>query len=413
MTRSKLLLLAALGLAFAFAPPPGAARRESGRYFKGNTHTHTLWSDGDGAPQAVVQWYRERGYDFLALTDHNALLHGERWFPVAQPADRDQRLTPERLTTLRAEQAAQPIETRTGEAREEMRLWTLEELRARYDAPGEFLLIEGEEVTGAFDGRPVHINALGLTERLLPGDGASLSAMMDDTLGSIRAHGRAQERPVIAHVNHPNFQWGIRWDELAAITQDRFFEVYNGHPSVRNAGDEEHPGTEEIWDRALVKRMTELGLRGAEGLLYGVATDDSHQYHEWGPDKVNPGRGWVMVRAPRLDERELLLAMRRGDFYASSGVSLSAIESDARGLRFEIEAEAGKRYRTRFVGTRLGADGPGEIGELLLETDSASPAYAFGGDELYVRAVVEERLPEGAAARDPGLGKAWVQPVTR
>ena len=31
------------------------------RWYKGNTHTHTLESDGDSTPQEVARWYRERG----------------------------------------------------------------------------------------------------------------------------------------------------------------------------------------------------------------------------------------------------------------------------------------------------------------------------------------------------------------
>ena len=41
------------------------------RWYKGNTHTHTLNSDGDSTPDDVVRWYREHGYQFLVLTDHN------------------------------------------------------------------------------------------------------------------------------------------------------------------------------------------------------------------------------------------------------------------------------------------------------------------------------------------------------
>src|SRR5687767_15282911 len=46
---------------------------ETLRWFKGNTHTHTLNSDGDSTPDEVVRWYREHGYHFLVLTDHNFL----------------------------------------------------------------------------------------------------------------------------------------------------------------------------------------------------------------------------------------------------------------------------------------------------------------------------------------------------
>jgi hypothetical protein len=36
-------------------------RSQSARWYKGNTHTHTLNSDGDSTPDDVVRWYREHG----------------------------------------------------------------------------------------------------------------------------------------------------------------------------------------------------------------------------------------------------------------------------------------------------------------------------------------------------------------
>ena len=42
----------------------------AGQWYKGNLHTHTTQSDGTKTPQEAIAWYREHGYDFLALTDH-------------------------------------------------------------------------------------------------------------------------------------------------------------------------------------------------------------------------------------------------------------------------------------------------------------------------------------------------------
>ncbi|GAB4569948.1 MAG: CehA/McbA family metallohydrolase [Anaerolineae bacterium] len=41
-----------------------------GRFWRGNIHTHSTVSDGSLSPQAVCQFYRDNGYDFLAITDH-------------------------------------------------------------------------------------------------------------------------------------------------------------------------------------------------------------------------------------------------------------------------------------------------------------------------------------------------------
>src|SRR5690349_2099741 len=49
------------------------------RWWKGNLHTHTFWSDGDDFPEMVAEWYRTHDYNFLGLSDHNVLQQGQRW----------------------------------------------------------------------------------------------------------------------------------------------------------------------------------------------------------------------------------------------------------------------------------------------------------------------------------------------
>jgi hypothetical protein len=46
---------------------------KNGVWLKGNTHGHSTVSDGRFTPEELVRGYRERGYSFLALTDHNVL----------------------------------------------------------------------------------------------------------------------------------------------------------------------------------------------------------------------------------------------------------------------------------------------------------------------------------------------------
>ena len=58
---------------------PAASGCFAQRWFKGNTHTHSWWSDGDSPPEMVVGWYQQHGYNFLVLSDHNTLSDRERW----------------------------------------------------------------------------------------------------------------------------------------------------------------------------------------------------------------------------------------------------------------------------------------------------------------------------------------------
>ena len=114
-----------------------------------------------------------------------------------------------------------------------------------------------------------------------------------------------------------------------------------------------------------------------------------------------------MVRAPALDADVLTEAMRRGDFYATSGVVLDDVTSTGEAMTVTIAARPGIRYTTKFIGTRRG----GAPGELLQETEGAEARYAFKGDEIYVRATVVSSAPHPNGYEKTDLQTAWVQPV--
>lgn len=65
----------------------------AGHFFKGNLHTHCTQSDGDHSMEEVVRQYREKGYDFLALSNHFLECYG---FPVTDT----QELRSQDFTTL-------------------------------------------------------------------------------------------------------------------------------------------------------------------------------------------------------------------------------------------------------------------------------------------------------------------------
>src|SRR5918999_597850 len=75
--RASILLFAGFVLAFS-----SRAAEPEARWWKGNLHTHSLWSDGDDYPETIADWYKQRGYHFLALSDHNVLSDQERWISI-------------------------------------------------------------------------------------------------------------------------------------------------------------------------------------------------------------------------------------------------------------------------------------------------------------------------------------------
>jgi predicted metal-dependent phosphoesterase TrpH len=46
---------------------------------RGNLHAHTLFSDGVKSPAELIAEYEARGYDFLAITDHEDLISDTYW----------------------------------------------------------------------------------------------------------------------------------------------------------------------------------------------------------------------------------------------------------------------------------------------------------------------------------------------
>ena len=51
----------------------------TGSWFRGNLHAHTTESDGRREPQAVIDDYAARGYDFLMISDHDLVTDPERF----------------------------------------------------------------------------------------------------------------------------------------------------------------------------------------------------------------------------------------------------------------------------------------------------------------------------------------------
>jgi len=165
------------------------------QWLKGNTHAHTTNSDGDAPPDAVVRWYEEHGYDFLALSDHNVLTP-----PLVRPTS---------LTMLSAEEVTMPLN--------------------------------------------VHVNGLGLSSPIpapQPPTSVPKAArkrwLLEQAIAAIESQGG------LAHVNHPNWEWALSEELLASIPAIRFLEVFNGHPNANNEGARRGSGVEAKWDRLLV-----------------------------------------------------------------------------------------------------------------------------------------------------------------
>ncbi|MCU0251388.1 MAG: CehA/McbA family metallohydrolase [Vicinamibacterales bacterium] len=279
-------LLLAVGAASAGASDPQAQGGAPLKWFKGNTHTHSLNSDGDSTPDDVVRWYREQRYHFLFLTDHNMV-------------------TP------------------------------VEGLNAVFAMPDRFLVIRGEEVTDQAAGKPVHLNMLGGDGRVPPQGGDTVAEALRRNVAAITG-----ARGVVS-INHPNFGWAMSAADLAGGKGAHLIEIHNGHFMVNNAGGGGYPGVEALWDSMLSAGIRVFGV---------ASDDMHQLKQPWSKASARPGQGWVVVRAGALTAESVLSALAAGDFYASTGVELSEIQATPQRLTVTVKAQDYAKYTIHFIG---------------------------------------------------------------
>lgn len=394
------------------------------RWYRGNLHTHSLWSDGDDYLEMIGLWYRDHGYDFLCFTDHNLLAKSDaRWIDPSRNNS-----PPEALKKLKARFPSNWVEERTVEGKPQVRLKTFEEVRARIEDPGRFLLIQGEEISDFFarTRSQIHMNASNIQEAIPPMHGKSVAETIQNNADAVAAQRERTGKPILFHLNHPNFYWGVTAEDLMRIRGDNFFEVYNGHPSVHNSGDRFHASADRIWDIILAHRLADLSLP----VMYGLATDDGHRYHHIPSRGSEPGRGWIMVLASELNADTIIRAIEAGQFYATCGVRLREVTSSPEGLDVVVDTEPGISYTIDFIGTRAGFDHRSEaikdekgkeiratrhysdeIGMTFKTEQGEHSSYRFQPGDLYVRARItsSKRHPNPSELGD--FERAWVQPV--
>jgi hypothetical protein len=256
-------------------------------WVKGNTHTHTTTSDGTSSPEVVVDWYKDRGYGFLVLTDHNAFTD------------------PAALAEMQNE---------------------------------NFILIPGEEISckAGPTGRPIHVCALGM-DRYIPYDPEDVKGTVSETINSfvdkIIACGGI---PVVAH---PNYQYGLHYKDLLQSKNWSLFELFNNSKNVRNEGSPARIPVEQIWDILLSKGWD----------CFALAVDDAHHF-DGQRDYHLPGGGWVWVQVDKMTRKNVLSSLVAGNFYSTTGPELNEYRCDNSSIHISVKPEEGIDYSIRFIG---------------------------------------------------------------
>jgi hypothetical protein len=267
----------------------------SGSY-KGQLHCHSINSDGADSPTAVVTAYKNAGYDFISITDHNYLTTDPGVSGILYIQGVEQSVTGCRYHMTQS--------------------WAASVKTA--------------------DGQPL------------------IDELLDDD--------------AIVTVCHPN--WASL--PLAQTLMDRLdglhaVEIYN-----QNVGP--NSNAEDKWDLLLTEGMK----------ILGIAVDDCHDV-----SGATFNKGWIVVFADSLTSANVREAVDKGNFYATTGPTLSIIQSGN-----TLTVTTGESATIEWIG---------KSGTILRTAAGAtSDSYTIMGDELYVRIRI---------TRDSDSKKAWSNPI--
>jgi hypothetical protein len=319
-------------------------------WLRGTTHVHAKPSGDSKTPiPEVIGYYEQRGYDFIAITDHNRISEIDETSNTAgSPAVRN---------------------PASG-------LIVLAGIELTYNPTG---CIPAGDASGRCR---IHVNLLGPTQRF-EGKLEWANRQRDERVEKYQAAIDAQKQlGGVIQLNHPTWYWGMTADVMIEVVRRGIplVEIANVQFEKWNAGDQYNLSTEALWDAVLAKGHT----------MWGVASDDAHDYNA--PGKYPAGGAWVVVRA-RRDPQGIHDAHARGRLYSSPGVKLTRAGVVGEVLVVEVDgAEREAEHSIDFI----------ENGKLIARVNGTLARRALPASG-YVRAVV---------TRSDGK-KAWVQPARK
>lgn len=239
---------------------------KEGQWYKGNLHSHTTNSDGKLTPKEAVQLFREGGYNFLCLSEHDL------------------------YTDYRDEFDSETFKILPG----------LEASAVLISDMEKKLPLKVHHMHGILGTTEMQSNATKLMnhqEKLPPEiyvgdwDGRAVAQGLSDKLRSMG---------MFVTYNHPIWS-RVESHEFVDVEGIWAVEIYN-YNTVNECA--------EGYDTTHWDTMIRKGKK-----IYGFASDDNHNTGEF--DDVLGG--YVVVRAKCLSHEEIVKALLAGSFYSSSG----------------------------------------------------------------------------------------------
>ncbi len=282
--------------------------------YKANMHMHTTVSDGRMTPEETKAAYLAAGYSIVAFTDHEVI--------VPQNGLRDENFLP--ITSFEVA----VTESIPGKSFQHLRTYHIN-LYAKDPA---------QTFSSAFSASHVYREE---SRKMIPAGMENFECPKEysvDCINSIIA--KARKEGFLVSYNHP--VWSLQnYEDYAGLKGLWGVEVHNTGCVHNGFADTTAP-------------LDDL-LRAGER-VFPLATDDAHSLGDcFG--------GWLWVLADRLEYADVMDALEKGDFYASTGPEIREISLDGTLLTVRTSAAVSIDVATdRRIYMRRG-DGVNEITE--------------------------------------------------
>lgn len=316
---------------------PGFA--ESGNWYKGNLHSHTVNSDGHLTPAESVKLFREHGYHFLCFSEHD------------------------RYTDYRDEFDCEDFIILPG----------LEASAVLYESEGSKLRPKVHHIHGILGTKEMqkqatkepykHMEIHPVDKYYGDWDGAKAAQKLADEMTS---------RGMIATYNHPIWS-RVREEEFIHTKGIWAMEIYN-YGTV----NESATGYDETYWDVMLREGKQI---------FAFASDDNHN------DGIveDACGGYIVVKAEELSREAIVKNMLAGNYYSSSGPEI-----------YDWGIQDGKAYvssspvyRIDFIAGNCINDGTSIVCRSVDETVE-SGEYVLKGHEKYVRVKCTDRYGKTA-----------------
>ena len=263
-------------------------------FYKANLHAHSTYSDGKCSVEELKSAYKEHGYSVVAFTDHEHLIDNSR-------------LNDENFLAITSCEVA---------IKQYANLSTLK----RHDMKVTHLNFYSKDPhnikTPCYSSMYDHYVKDNNRDLIWQGEEYERVYSPDGINDMIR---RAKDEGFLVSYNHPTWSLEYACDYLNYDGFD-FVEIYNNSCALRGQHDDE-------------TAFEVMLINGKK--VFCTAADDNHNARGFDSAYCDSFGGWCVINADTLDYGDVMSALEKGDFYASTGCYIYSISKEGGAVRVE------------------------------------------------------------------------------